>query len=202
MELEWAWTPDFCCGRDKMGGSFDVLGDEDDGSASEGDEGCEHESMTLEGKHQCTGMRRASQDNYATCSKLPRGSIRWLKQRVPEHTLRHIESLVNRLHAKNNSRMSSDGRIGVLHLPSPFHRAILHAVCRWWGAKSGSEYRRGVREDDNHVVDDDEEADGMEQTSESLHRVTVIGRGRIPEVFLADRVFRHGASQREDRGEG
>lgn len=211
MELEWAWTPDFCCGRDKMGGSFDVLGDEDDGgSASEGDDGdewCEHESMTLfeEKQHQCTGMRRTHHDSHATCLKLPRGSIRWLKQKVPEHTLRHIESLVKRLHTRSNSRMTSGDRIGVLHLPSPFHRAILHAICRWWGAESRSEYRRGVREDEHHVVVDEEGEEGeegAEQASDSLHRVTIIGKGGMPEVFLADRIFKHGTSWRGNKGEG
>ena len=121
---------------------------------------------------------------------------------MPEHTLRHIESLVNHLHAKNNSEMSNDDRIGVLHLPSPFHeQSCMQSVGggeQSQGVSTGGVFARMTITSLMMM----RRADGMEQTSESLHRVTVIGRGRIPEVFLADRVFRHGASQREDRGEG
>ena len=76
---------------------------------------------------------------HASNSRLPRGSIRWLRHKVPEHTLRHIESLIRIIFTPPPMTLmqSKDDRIGVLHLPSPFHRAILHAVCRWWGASQG-----------------------------------------------------------------
>lgn len=214
MELEWAWKPDFCCGRSKSGGSFDVLGDEEEeGSAGEeevyGDDENEEsaiEDMSLEMEHRCQFMRRTSQDSTASYSRLPHSSMRWLKQRVPEHTLRHIESLLNHLHTSgSNSERIVDDRIGVLHLPSPFHRAILHAVCKWWGASSKSEYRRGVHDIHSHVVVDERRkvgVNGTDETNEPLHRVTVIGRGRIPTMFLADKLFGHVNDPKGDKEEG
>lgn len=213
MELECAWKPDFCCGRDKHGGVFDVLGnnEEESGSEEEEYEDDKNEDVTiddgdiaLDEEHQHTSRRRTSQDSNGSSSRMPRGSLRWLRQNVPEYTLRHIESLLNHLHTGSNPEQSKDDKIGVLHLPSPFHRAILHAICRWWGASSRSEYRRNVRRIHSHVVADEEEdmLGGAKSANGSLHRVTVIGRGKMPEVFLADRIFGSVNDMRGSEGEG
>lgn len=208
MELEWAWQPDYCCGRNRIGGSFDILGDEGEESVNEEDVKEDEEDIIMD--DQCTFINgTCQQDNTPLNSRLSHGSIRWLRQRVPEHTLRYIESLIHDLHNTiPNDTISKDDKVGVLHLPSPFHRAILHAVCRWWGARSKSEYRRDIHANGNHVVIEDGGKGGVlsngNETSShsSLHRVTVIRRGRVPSILLSDHIFKCTTSGRGMEGEG
>ena len=59
---------------------------------------------------------------------LPKGTLRWLRQHVPVEKLSEVESFVSNITTN----------VTTVHLPSAYHRAILHVVCRWWGFDSCS----------------------------------------------------------------
>lgn len=78
--------------------------------------------------------RRIHDEEQLTIKKeigtLPRNTRQWLRMRTNQSTLALMEALVMEIRQRDEPK--------VFALPSPYHRAILHAICRYAGVHSWS----------------------------------------------------------------
>lgn len=153
-ELGRSWQPDFVVAKRRH--HFACLSSSSCSSSghaslmdSESGEECEEDELDKCTAEACPAIRH---HRHGLATRLPRGTIRWLRQ-APD-TVRLIESIVSSLHSSSSPSSSEDDNIMGddsggsgsgneeqvygLQLTSAFHRAVLHAVSRYWGARSWS----------------------------------------------------------------